>query len=155
MAQRGRPVCLDATKKAQILAIVSLGGTRAMAARFVGCTRRTIRNEARRDPEFAAALAKARDATELSYLQSLRKAAQESRHWRAAAWVLERTRPQRYGPRRPDTISFPQMRQFISELVDIITEEVPARYRKRILKRLTGAAGSFQPPAASQEPPAP
>jgi len=153
MAKRGRPICLDAAKKAQILTIVSLGGTRAMAARFVGCTRRTIRNEARRDPEFAAALAKASDATELSYLQSIRKAAQESRHWRAAAWVLERTRPQRYGPRRPDTISFPQMRQFISELVAIVTEEVPARYRKRILQRLTAAAGSLQPDATDQKPP--
>lgn len=150
MAKRGRPNALDATKKGQILAIVSLGGTRAMAARFVGCTARTIRNEAQRDPEFAAALAKAADAPELVYLQSIRKAAQESRYWRAAAWALERTRPQRYGPRRPDTISFAQMRQFISELVAIVTEEVPARYRKRILQRLTAATGVLQPPATGE-----
>jgi len=152
---RGRAICLDQAKKAQILAIVSLGGTRSMAARFVGCTVQTIRNEARRDPEFAAALAKAADTPELTYLQSIRKAAQESRYWRAAAWALERTRPQRYGLRRPDTISFAQMRQFISELVAIVTDEVPARYRKRILQRLTAAAGTLQTPAASQDTPAP
>lgn len=152
MVKRGRPNWLDATKKGQILAIVSLGGTRGMAARFVGCTPRTIRNEARRDPEFAAALAKAADAPELSYLQSIRKAAQETRYWRAAAWALERTRPQRYAPRRPDTISFAQMRRFINELVAIVTDEVPARYRKRILQRLSSATGAIQPPAECETP---
>ncbi len=152
MAKRGRPNALDGTKKAQILAIVALGGTRAMAARFVGCTARTIRNEAQRDPEFAAALAKAADAPELSYLQSIRKAAQETRYWRAAAWALERTRPQRYGPRRPDTITFAQMRRFINELVAIVTDEVPARYRKRILQRLSVATGALQPSTQSESP---
>lgn len=137
MGKRGRPNLLDSTKKAQILAIVSLGGTRTMAARLVGCTPRTIWNEAQRDPEFAAALAKASHATEFSYLQSIQKAAQESRHWRAAAWVLERTRPERYGPRRPDTITVAQMRRFIHQVVTMVTEEVPARYRKRLLHRLT------------------
>ncbi|MCS7306266.1 MAG: hypothetical protein NZ602_14305 [Thermoguttaceae bacterium] len=152
MAKRGRPNVLDATKKGQILAIVSLGGSRSMAARFVGCTPQTIRNEAQRDPEFAAALVKAADTPELTYLQSIRKAAQESRYWRAAAWALERTRPHRYAPRRPDTISFAQMRRFISDLVAIVTEEVPARYRKRILQRLMAATGTFQPPSSTQQP---
>ncbi len=150
MAKRGRPNLLDEVKKGQILTILSLGGSRAMAARFVGCTPRTIRNESQRDPEFAAALAKATDATELGYLQSIRKAAQEARHWRAAAWVLERTRPQRYAPRRPDTITFAQMRRFISELVEIVTGEVPARYRKRILQRLAGTSDMFREPPSTE-----
>ena len=44
---------LDPDKKENILAILSVGGTRAMAASFVGCHPRTIYNEACRDKKCA------------------------------------------------------------------------------------------------------
>lgn len=131
-------------KKGQVLAVLALGGTRAMAARFVGCTTMTIRNEVRRDPRFAEALAKAVDSSEMVYLQSIRKAAKETRHWRAAAWALERARPERYAPRGPDVITFAQMRRFIARIVEIVSTHVPERYRKLILDQLDAASGDLQ-----------
>ncbi len=49
---------LDDGKKRDICLILSLGGTRQMAAHYVGCSVRTIRNTAHRDPLFADQLAK-------------------------------------------------------------------------------------------------
>ena len=52
MAKRGRPEVLDAGKRDQIVSIVSVGGTVAMAAEAVGCCPRTIYYAAERDEEF-------------------------------------------------------------------------------------------------------
>lgn len=144
MSKRGRPICLDEVNKREVVAIVAAGGTRAMAARYVGCTAASIRAEAKRDPDFAARLAKAPDVGELGCLESIRKAAKDPRQWRAAAWVLERTRPERYAARKPNVLTFAQVRCFIGQLVTIVIDEVPARQRKQILKRLGVLLGSLR-----------
>jgi len=57
--RRGRPPLLDAAKRREICAIVACGGTRTVAARYVGCSIDTIARAAERDPVFAEQIRRA------------------------------------------------------------------------------------------------
>ena len=56
MAKCGRRPVLDEIKRREILAILAVGGSRRVAAKYVGCAVSTIQNTADRDPQFAAQL---------------------------------------------------------------------------------------------------
>ena len=136
MAEGGRPCSLDEIKRHEILAILAVGGTRRVAAAYVGCSVRTIQNTARRLPEFAEMLTQIEQSMEVNLLKYVREAAKEPRYWRAAAWALERLRPERYARRGPDVITLDQIRRLMAQLAAILSEEVPEKYRKNVLKRL-------------------
>lgn len=106
--KRGRPRVLDDVKKREIAALLSTGYSLHSAARYVGCSPKTIRREMERDEEFNERLRKAKLAARLEPLRALRNKA--STHWRAAAWLLERIDPEqfaRYDQRlyRPEEVS--------------------------------------------------
>ena len=139
MAQRGRKAVLDEYKRREILAIVAVGCKREVAAEYVGCDPSTIYRTAQRDAEFAEKLRQKELQSEIGYLQNLRKAAQNERYWRAAAWALERMNPEKYGRRGPDVITVDEVGELMAQFAEIIVEEVPVpEYRKRILKRIDG-----------------
>ena len=128
---------LDETKRREVCAILAVGGTRLMAASYVGCCTRTIRRTALRDVEFAEQLRKAELGPEITFLKSIQAAAADVKQWRAAAWALERLFPERYARRPPDTITIEQMTEIIKALADIIVGEIPAKpYRRRVLARI-------------------
>jgi len=140
--QRG---VLDDVKKGEICAIVALGCSRASAARYVGCHADTIRRTAMRDEEFALALEQAKSKHEVLHLSYINKAAKDGRHWRAAAWALERLYPSRYGTRRPDAFTLDQVAHVLSQFAGVVLDEVPSvRQRKKILARLAELTGSLQ-----------
>ncbi len=146
MAKRGRKPVLDKIKRAEILAILAVGGSRTVAAEYVGCSVPTIRNTADRDPDFAKQLRQKEFGSEVGYLENIRQAARDARYWRAAAWALERLNPQRYGQRHPDAITVDQVRDLLVQFADIIAEEVPvALYRKNVLKRLQAISKRLKP----------
>src|SRR5438132_8482293 len=95
----GRPPVLDAAKKREIVAILSVGCSRVTAARYVGCHPDTIRKTALRDEKFAIQLRQAETTHEILHVKNINAAAKEGRYWRGAAWALERGYPQRYGLR--------------------------------------------------------
>jgi hypothetical protein len=105
------------------------------AARYVGCAPSTIRREALRNPEFNELLRRAHLAAELNPLQAMRQAS--NKHWRAAAWLLERTNPQRFAKQNVRTIKPEQLHEFQSTLINILKEEAqdPA-LRRRIVRRM-------------------
>lgn len=137
MANRSRKLKLDEAKRREIIAILSVGGTRKMAATYVGCATATIRATARRIPEFAKELREAELGPEHTFLKAIKTAAEDVKQWRAAAWALERLFPERYAKRKPDSITPEQLTEVIKALAEIIAGEVPVkRYRKRVLERL-------------------
>ena len=145
MARRGRKRILDGYKRREILAILAVGGSREMAAQYVGCSAVTIQNTADRDPTFAERLRRKEKQWEVGYLDRIRVAARHERYWRAAAWALERLNPDRYGRRGPDVITVDQITELLSQFAEIIVEEVPvAKYRKNILKRLDAISCSLK-----------
>ncbi len=127
---------LDEEKKSNVVALVAVGSSRRVAARYVGCAPSTIVRTAARDDKFAAELQKAACEAELGLLNSIRKAAKKEQHWRAAAWILERAHPERYASRSPEVITVAQIAQILAQFSRIVAEEVPvAAFRKRALAR--------------------
>ena len=156
MATRGRPPVLDPIKKGEILALLTIGCSRRVAAQYVGCARSTIERTARRDPAFAAKLRQAKTNTEIGFFKNIQQAARKEQYWRAAAWALERMIPEKYARRGPDVITVEQIAVLVSQFADILVAEVPvAKYRKNVLKRLdmlTRALGGTPPRKPCEDP---
>ncbi|WP_425399133.1 hypothetical protein [Aeoliella sp.] len=93
-----RPRVLDDVKKGEIAALISTGMSMSNAARYVGCDRKTIRRERGIDEAFDERIRRAQMGAELKPLQAIREAA--SKHWRAAAWLIERQDKQRAARRK-------------------------------------------------------
>jgi hypothetical protein len=121
---------LDTRKKDQIINILSVGGTRTMAAEFVGCHINTITNTAKSDPQFAESLRTAEHNTEVQMLQTIARVGGHAAH--AAKWALERLYPNTYGRRKPGTYSVEDIKQLLCELANrladaAVTEEERTR----------------------------
>jgi hypothetical protein len=135
--QRRRRQKLDEARQREVCAILAVGGTRQMAAHYVGCHVETIRRTARREPQFAQRLRRSEVGAELTLLRSIHAAAGDVRHWRAAAWALERMFPQRYARRRPDALPLERAVELIEQVVATLLKEVRVkRDRKRVLARV-------------------
>lgn len=111
---------LDEGKQREICAILAIGGTRCVAARYVGCAESTITRTAQRDPDFALRLERAETDLELFQLQNIRQASKSS--WNAAAWILERRLPERYGKRSPLTIPLADLQAAFDGAMEFVLE---------------------------------
>jgi IS30 family transposase len=110
----GRPRILDDAKRQQICTLVAAGCGIDGAARHIGCVPNTIHREARRNPQFGDALRQALQTSELNPLNAVRDAA--ARHWRAAAWLLERTNPKQFARQDPEAIPIDDFHKFVEKL---------------------------------------
>lgn len=136
---------LDEGKQREICAILTMGGTRAVAATYVGCHPNTIRKTALRDEAFAQALEQAESGHEIKQLKYLNDAGKEGRHWRAAAWILEHRYPSRYGRRKAGAFTMEQVTHVLTQFAGVILDEVEAENtRQRILERLGELATSLR-----------
>ncbi len=79
-------VSLDEGKRREVIAILSVGCSRATAAQYVGCHGTTITRTATRDAEFARQVRQAESLLEIKHLKNIDAAAKDTRYWRAAAW---------------------------------------------------------------------
>ena len=135
MAKRKR---LTPKERNEILAILSAGCSRAAATRSVRCTPYLFRRELLENSQFAEQVAKAEEGIELFYLSRIRSAAQKEQHWRAAAWVLERRLPNRYGVKKPECLTAEHVQKFMAACLQILAEEMPDKeQREKILNRLS------------------
>src|SRR5690606_35084505 len=122
MAKRGRPRVLDDIKRREVCALISAGCGMEAAARYVGCSPRTIRREALRNVEFHQRLRKAEVGVELKPLEEIRTAAQSQ--WRAAAWLLERTNPERFARRDTNLVRPKDVTKLLEEFVETFVNEI-------------------------------
>ncbi len=120
----GRPHALDEVKQAEVCALVSTGVSLRSAARYVGCDRKTIHREQLRNEQFAAQLRTAEMRAEYSPLEAMYQAVH--RHWRAAAWLLERTRPQQYARNSTGVVKLTIVRELIEQIQTHLAEELAA-----------------------------
>ena len=121
----GRPRALDDTKRREVCALISAGCDlewRCTIRRLQSC-HHSPRSPA--EPRFFEDLRKAELAAQIVPLQAMRKAA--GNHWRAAAWLLERTQPNAFGPRRPLHFSVDEVSDAMQIVHDVIQEEVTDR----------------------------
>lgn len=130
-----RPV-LNLSKRQSIIAMVANGSSRRVAARFIGCASSTITRTATRDPEFAVELVRAEQTAEVHQLRNVQSAAKIPKHWRAAAWLLERRNPEDFAPRGPNIVTERQFSEFITWIIDAISEDLPAKNFRSAIKKI-------------------
>lgn len=121
-SKAGRPRILDDAKRREIAALVSAGYGIAGAARYLRCSARTIRREIGRNAEFREQLSKAGLSAELEPLRAIRSAA--GKNWRAAAWLLERTDPDKYARRAAKAYTEADMAYLAEQMAVALIEEV-------------------------------
>ncbi len=128
---------LTKKQKDEILAILTVGCSRKIAARYVGCAPSLISKIAADDPDFAQDLRHAEQQAEIASMKSINAAARQERYWKAAAWILERRNPEEYRLRSPGTFNAQEFKFIINHLSEMIVEEVKApTHRKRLLARI-------------------
>lgn len=134
MKTKGRmPLLEDQARRSAICTVISLGSSRATAAKYVGIHPDTIRRAMERDESFAAEIAKAESSHEVNQLMNINKAARSEKFWRAAAWKLERKYPDEYRPRQPDTMTPPETETLLRELARLMLEFVPGLESQKLL----------------------
>jgi hypothetical protein len=132
---RGRPRALNDIKRHEICALVAGGCSLREAAKYVGCGINTIRRELERNTIFRENLRDSQMHAQLSPLRTMQQAV--AKHWRAAAWFLERAYPERFARRNPAGYSAPQARKLLNQVIDIIRAEINEPHRQAcIVKRL-------------------
>src|SRR5262245_5771312 len=122
MPQAGRPRVLDDAKRREICALISAGCGLETAARYVSCSLSTIRRETLRNDDFRQQLRAAEVQAQLNPLRAMQKAA--ATHWRAAAWLLERTIPERYARHRPGSCSPHELHDVLDAVIESAVEEI-------------------------------
>jgi hypothetical protein len=142
-ARPGRPRALDDVKLREIIALITAGFSIERAARYVGCAPATIRRETIRNAKFNRDLRHASLNAELSPLQAIREAGRK--YWRAAAWLLERMDPQRFGKQNVGHIKPEEVQAFLQVVWDVIHQDVAnPDERDRILIKLDHLARAVE-----------
>lgn len=120
-----------------------MGLSRHRAAAVIGCSPATIGYALSRDPDFAADMRRAEVQQEVALLKRVEDASKVLVHWRAAAWLLERRHPDRYGRRRPGTMTPEQVATVVAQFAEILKRGIRnSDDRRRVgtdLKLLTNA----------------
>ena len=143
---------LDLKKQNEICAVLAMGGTRARAAEYVGCSPETIRNTALREPEFAERLRKAGAQHEITLLARIDSASkQKDGGWRAAGWILQRLYPERYA-RKAKFLSPVQVGIVIAQFADVLTRGIrDPEDRRKVGNELRLLASAFARKSAGEQ----
>ncbi len=134
MAKQGRPRALDDGKRREVCAFLAAGASLKQAAEYVGCSVDTIRREQKRSEAFDERVRRANAAAQLAPLQAMKQAVQT--HWRAAAWMLERSDPEHFGQQKQQFGS-KELSALRRDLINVFEEEIefPA-IRRRVVRRV-------------------
>jgi len=119
----GRHRVLDEGKRREICALVSAGCSLEAAAQYVNCSRSTIRREALRNEQFGAELRRSELDAHLHPVRTMQQAA--ATHWRAAAWLLQRTRPEQYARSAANLVRMETVHDLITRCLELIETELP------------------------------
>ena len=137
----GRHRVLDESKCREICALVTVGCSIQAAARYVGCSRNTIRREAARNEEFADLLRYAEIEARIRPVRTMQEAS--GTHWRAAAWLLERTQPEEYARAAANLIKIETVQDFVARALEVIAAELSdSPENQAVARRLTHAIDS-------------
>jgi hypothetical protein len=102
--------------------LVSRGCSIKEAARYVGCALSEIRRERETNEWFRRKLARAKMKANLAPIRAMQQAMLKD--WRAAAWFLERTQPEKFGRRNHRAFTQKQANALIKDITSIVGEEV-------------------------------
>jgi len=118
MAKKRRK--FDLTTQERLCAMVSIGTSVRAAALLCDTTEATVRQRQLRDPAFRERLTEAKQLREIMPLKRLREAA--ATNWRAAAWMLQRVRPDEYAAPKPDLWRTEEVTALMSDFSDMLVK---------------------------------
>jgi hypothetical protein len=136
-------VILDDAKKMAVLFYIGLGASRRMAARQIGCCHRTIARAAARDAAFAAEVARAESQADAKCLKMIGQATEQEKHWRAAAWMLERRNPEEFAKRDPHTFSADRVMEMFNRYLHTVLPNLPTIHRDTLLNAYDDVVGEL------------
>jgi len=122
----GRPRALNEAKRREVCALVSRGCGIKEAARYVGCAPSTIHRERQANEKFRRRLARAKMKANLSPLRAMQQAMKTD--WRAAAWFLERTQPEKFARRNHRAFTQKQANALINDITKILGQELASQH---------------------------
>lgn len=138
-----RPLKMTPERVHAVLDGLRLGLSRTIAANAVGISKSTIANWAVRSADFRQQLDQAEAEAERMLMGLIVGAAAKKlpTSWQAAAWILERTRPERYGQRSRMDMSL-DVRQAAEESaaeLGVDPELVISAMEEELRKRIGGS----------------
>lgn len=119
----GRPTVLDAFQRGRVCGIVALGASPREIAKLLQVHPSTIARTAESDEKFAAELSESEAHCCLRPMRAMYFAMEK--HWRAAAWMLERMHPSDFGRRTGETFSRRDVREVVDRLLECVAAKVP------------------------------
>jgi len=81
-------------------------------------------------------LARAEEIAEINLFRSIQAAAKKKRHWRAAAWLLERRNPEDFAARPPELLTAQQVVNIIAQVAELLHGDLPEENCRRALEKL-------------------
>jgi hypothetical protein len=134
---------LDQPAQSAICGILAVGGTFELAARYVGCSRKTIYNTANRDPEFREKLKQSQSGNELVFLNTIKEAGKQTKYWAAAKFALQHMYPERYA-RKPGTMHVKDVQDLVGQIVRAVVAVVPdVALRNAIRLKIRNLVGPY------------
>lgn len=131
---------IDAAAKREVEAIISMGSSLAIAAKYIGVNRSTLWREMKRDADFASAIEQAQARNQVTVLQKINEAT--DKQWRAGAWLLERLNPEDFRMKKEVGIDAEKLSKFLNDFTEMVFEEIEdPRKREKIIKRLEEIGG--------------
>jgi hypothetical protein len=133
----GRRRILDEEKKVVLCERVAKGATVEDAAETVGVSLRTVQRERKLDEDFDHEL-------QLSLRQTpdplkMMQAASRT-HWRAAAWLLERTDPEKFAKRAKNSASPAQFHAGLEFVMEAALAAIPPELHEQVYEYMAAAA---------------
>jgi hypothetical protein len=138
MKPAGRPREFDHSMRSELVHHVGQGATVTQAAQIVGTSLRTVQREAKLNDDFHHDLKLALETAPVNPERVMGQAARA--HWRAAAWMLERSDPDRYGKRPPHCCSVENFQGVMIQLIELALEATPADEREAVYRRMRSVA---------------
>ena len=127
---------MNDARKRTFLGLLTMGCSRKSAARSIGATADELRQALATDEKFASEVERAETALEQYCLQRMRESANTDTGWRAAAWLLERRLPERYGKAKPEQITQEAVTKYMQQVFLILEEEITDQeLKQRIYNR--------------------
>jgi hypothetical protein len=134
----GRPREFKFEMRKELVDYVASGESVEKAAKIVGVSLRTVQREAKNNEHFHHDLELAKQSAPSDLKHQMREAART--HWRAAAWLLEREDPERFGKRPANSCSPAMLRDACDFLIEKALEARPPELHEAVYRRMCTAA---------------
>ncbi|QDU54317.1 hypothetical protein [Aeoliella mucimassa] len=144
---------MNESQQQHVVGTLQLGCPLDTAVELAGIEQQSLQDEMLANPAFARRVLQARATPEIRHMESIRKAADDVKNWRASVWWLERVMPDRYGRRAPNTVPEADFEKFVAELIELVSSEVrDHRDHDRLVARIRGLEARKKVSAAESEP---